>query len=359
MKFTALQVRTGDSFLLQTDNKVILLDGGANKTHILTLLTNEKIKDNHIDLLICTHYDSDHINGIIGILKSQKFTFTEIWLPEILGSIGYTISKKLYPSLEVLRDNSFNENINNDKIENYYSAYEVKEISKDSKENNSFEEIDNDMLNEFIEEYKYFHHRSWHHYIHNNIEHKMVRNMYNISSLIYNSLNTGAYIRWFSYQNNKTHLSYGFNMFCENSIQTDITLYDEQLFSKMLYLTTLSEINKKSLVFMYKNDDSPDILFTADSDLDFYSTPTTLKNNSIVTAPHHGSSANSKAYSKVNGEDLIFVRSDKSQITRPGSGYLAQANRYCTICRNITTKQKIELIQVGNTFQTYAQRCRC
>jgi len=356
MKFTALPVNVGDSFLLQTGNKVILVDGGQNKSHILKLLASENIKNNHIDLLICTHYDADHINGIIGIIKSKKFTFTEIWLPEILGSIGYTISKKLYSLLETLRDTNFNEEIN---IESFYSEYEISKISSEAKENNSFEKIDNDMLNDFIKNYQYFHHRRWYYHIHNNTEHKMIRNMYNISFLIHNSLNTGAYIKWFRYQNKRTHISYGFDMFCENSIQTDITLYDEQVFSKMLYLTTLTEINKKSLVFMYKNDNCPNILFTADSDLNFYLTSITLKDNSIVTAPHHGSSANDNAYSKIGGKDLIFVRSDRSQIKRPGIGYLAQTNRYCTICRNITTKQKIELIYNGNIFQIHANICQC
>lgn len=94
MKLTALPVNVGDSFLLRDEDKIILVDGGMNKTHILNLLRKEQIPNDHIDLLVCTHYDADHINGIIGILKSQKFTFKEIWLPEILGSIGYTLSKK-------------------------------------------------------------------------------------------------------------------------------------------------------------------------------------------------------------------------------------------------------------------------
>lgn len=359
MKFTALPVNVGDSFLLQTENKIIIVDGGKNKSHILKLLTDEKIKDKHIDLLICTHYDADHINGIIGIIKSQKFTFTEIWLPEILGSIGYTISKKLSVILEAFRSNSFNDNFNSDDIERYFSEYEIKEILNETKENNSFEEIDNDMLNEFIEEYEYLHHRWWYYPIHGDTEHKMMRNMYNISSLINYSLNSGAYIRWFSYQNKRTHISYGFNMFCENSLQTDITLYDEQLFSKILYLTTLSEINKKSLVFMYENDTNLNILFTADSNLDFYSAPITLKDNSVITAPHHGSSSNNNAYSKINGKDLIFVRSDQSQIKRPGIQYLSQKNRYCTICKNKTPKQKVELTQTGSKFKTNARACIC
>ena len=85
MRFRALPVNVGDSFLLDYQNKYILVDGGMNKKHIIDLLKKEKIPKNNLDVLICTHYDADHINGILGILESNKYTFKELWLPEILG----------------------------------------------------------------------------------------------------------------------------------------------------------------------------------------------------------------------------------------------------------------------------------
>lgn len=348
MKFTALPVNVGDSFLLQVDNKVILVDGGMNKTHIDKLLSNEKIK--HIDLLICTHYDADHINGIIGILKSKKYTFSELWLPEIFGSIGYTISKRLYTIFEELREcRSHYEN----SLDYEYSS-EI--IEKNSEENNAFEKINNDSLRHFLE-YKPWHRREYRYY--HEIEYKMIHNMYNISSLINSSLDTGAYIRWFKFCDRKVHNSYGFDMYCENSIQTDITEYDTTLFFNMLYSTTLSKINQKSLVFMYDNNLYPNVLFCADSNFDFCDNAISLKPSSIVTAPHHGSEANNNVYFKVNGDNLYFIRSDRSQIKRPGRGYLKQDNRYCTICRNKTKKQKIELILDKDIFKTTASKCIC
>jgi len=103
MKFTALPVNVGDSFLLQYNGYSVLVDGGMNQTHILSLLKKTGIKGKFIDTLICTHYDSDHINGILGLLKAH-YEFNELWLPEIYGSIAYTFSHNIRGIIEGLRE---------------------------------------------------------------------------------------------------------------------------------------------------------------------------------------------------------------------------------------------------------------
>ncbi len=360
MKFTALPVNVGDSFLLRTENKVVLVDGGMNKQHILTLLRKEKIPNNHIDLLICTHYDADHINGIIGILKSQKYSFKELWLPEILGSIGYTLSKKIGELFGDLRNNGFSIDKGDQDDPLVFNQYETNEISAESSSNNSFEKIDNEVLSNIDKTILNWHDELlW--YL-NNIyptsQHKMISSAKSVASLISNSLSSGAYIRWFKYQGKEVHNTYGFNMYCENAIQTDITVFNSRLFFLALYEISLSKINKYSLVYMHRKDGVPDVLFTADSDLSFYSKQVALKDNSIVTSPHHGSSANNVAYAKITGANLTYVRSDRSQQSRPGKEYLKNKNRYCTICRNITQKQKIEF-NFNGIFTTNARVCRC
>ena len=359
MKFTVLPVNVGDSFLLRDDeDRVILVDGGMNKTHIVRLLNREHIPHNHIDVLVCTHYDADHINGIIGILKSQQFTFKEIWLPEILGSLGYTLSKNIRELFRDLRENNFF-------IESEYFDYETifklqddRRIHHDFGENNSFEAIDVKVLDNFIDYTHLWRYELLWHYLDSERNYQMMLTLNYTISLISNALHSGAYIKWFKYSG-YTHKSYGFDLYSENALQTDITIYDSQLFFNTLYHLSISDINKYSLVYMYRKDNIPDILFTADSDLHFYAQPIRLKDNSIVTAPHHGSSANNNAYQKILGNNLIFVRSDRSQQTRPGQGYLNQAHRYCTICRNTTPKQKIELNYNNPTFNTSARPCQC
>ncbi len=340
MKFTALPVNVGDSFLLQVDTKVILVDGGMNKQHIVKLLKKENIPNNHIDLLVCTHYDADHINGIIGILKSQKFTFNEIWLPEIIGSIGYTISKKIRNLFKYLRENELNHELYSNDDFNY--NYDSEIIEEQSKENNSLEEIDTRILENFIYDMKYHFHPRWQYHgnSHSDKLYKMMNNMLNFASLISSSLNSGAYIRWFKFQDKLTHKHYGYDLYCENALQTNISIYDEKLFFNLLHMTTLSKINQHSLVFKFDNPQYPNVLFTADSDLNFTSIPISLTENSIVTAPHHGSSSNDIAYSKISGENLTFVRSDRSQVKRPSNKYTQKSKKFCTICRNKLIKQK-------------------
>lgn len=40
--------------------------------------------------MIITHYDEDHVNGLLNLLESN-IIITEIWLPEIFGRISKTL----------------------------------------------------------------------------------------------------------------------------------------------------------------------------------------------------------------------------------------------------------------------------
>ena len=77
--FTAFPVSAGDAFFLQKGEKNILVDGGKSKDEINTFLVNEGISK--IDVVICTHNDEDHANGIIGLLDNNKLNIYELWLP--------------------------------------------------------------------------------------------------------------------------------------------------------------------------------------------------------------------------------------------------------------------------------------
>lgn len=358
MKLTALPVNVGDSFLLRDEDKVILVDGGMSEERILQLLNQEHIPDNHIDLLVCTHYDADHINGIIGILKSNKFTFKELWLPEILGSIGYTLSKKIKELFKDLRENELHIELQDSHCKSIFKSHDDNEIHHDAAENNSFEAIDTKVLDDFVNHSYSWYYEPFRYYHDFGVNHKMMLTLKSTASLISNALHSGAYIRWFKYSG-YTHRTYGFDLYSENAIQIDITLFDSKRFFLTLYHLSLSDINKYSLVYMYQKENVPDVLFSADSDLSFYSQTVAMKDNSIVTAPHHGSSANDNAYQKISGNNLVYVRSDRSQQKRPGQGYLSQLKRYCTICRNHTLKQKVEFNYKGLSFRTRARGCTC
>ena len=69
-KLQALEIGSGDSFLLECNEKSYLIDAGGNKQKILKLIPQK------INIAICTHNDSDHSNGFLGpllILRQQLF----------------------------------------------------------------------------------------------------------------------------------------------------------------------------------------------------------------------------------------------------------------------------------------------
>lgn len=93
----------------------------------------------------------------------------------------------------------------------------------------------------------------------------------------------------------------------------------------------LSSENKHSLVFEYFKNHIPIIRFSADSDYpcqsNFY------RENIIVTAPHHGSKHNANVYGAIQGDDIIWVRSDRiSSQGRPCYEFKTMKNKYCLAC---------------------------
>ncbi len=362
MKFTALPVNVGDSFLLEVNKKVILVDGGMSKTHIVSLLKKKNIKSNHIDLLICTHYDADHINGIIGILKSEQFKFNEIWLPEVLGSLSYTFSKNTKEILLYGREHS------KDIILPENSVKYDSKVIEDNEIDDSFELIDNFRLSNIVEyPFDHSYHLFRNYYFNDSMPINLLENLYNSLTLVNYSLSSGAYIRWFKFHNGLVNANYGNYIYSQNATQNKITEYDPKLFFEILYLTT---INKESLVYLFNDGKNPNILFSADSDFSFLNgtEKISLKDNSIITVPHHGSASNSIAYSRilVNNQPLtdkskvILVRSDRSQLKRPESTFCnLNVEKYCTICRNITSKQEVSLNYSKNAWKSISNKCIC
>jgi hypothetical protein len=354
VKFYALPVRVGDSFFLEDKGFYALIDGGSNQKTIVELLNKRKIPNKHINILICTHYCADHINGILGVIKS-KYSLDEIWLPEAFGSLSYTACRKLAGLIE-----HYHERIPS---LDFAELQDDQDCSNELGNSNydSFEQLDSTFSKALVN-LRYFPltclnlNKDY-------LQAKMMLNLDKINNLMARSLDSGAYIRWFKYKDNFTHSYVDYGFYAENSIQTSISEYKPDYFFYVLYLTT---INKQSLVFKHSCDGLPDILFTADSDLSFAKgNKLSLKAQSIVTAPHHGSAQNNSAYGKISGKSIIFVRSDRSQLKRPGSGYLNVISnghrRYCTICRNKGPKQEIAITlnSQGSKVMNKCKKCTC
>lgn len=64
-----LNVGQGDAALIQTSQQNILVDGGPDKNIIYKLDQYIPFYNREIDLMILTHLDSDHLTGLVEVLK--------------------------------------------------------------------------------------------------------------------------------------------------------------------------------------------------------------------------------------------------------------------------------------------------
>ncbi len=101
-EFTILPAFHGDCIIVKTydlanNEFIILIDGGTSSTFKYSLKT-ALANISHINLLVLTHIDSDHIGGLINFFKSSlinKIVIDEIWVnhPDIIEvNDGETIS---------------------------------------------------------------------------------------------------------------------------------------------------------------------------------------------------------------------------------------------------------------------------
>ncbi len=72
-KVTFLDVGQGDAILISQGNNQILIDGGPDGTVLLEELGKViPFWDRQIELVIATHPDKDHIDGLVDVLKTYK-----------------------------------------------------------------------------------------------------------------------------------------------------------------------------------------------------------------------------------------------------------------------------------------------
>ncbi len=77
IRFEFLRAGKGDCILVSTDEGTnILIDGGVTKTYVLKLKAKIEEMENKnlfLDLVILTHYDDDHIAGLLKLLDNEKY----------------------------------------------------------------------------------------------------------------------------------------------------------------------------------------------------------------------------------------------------------------------------------------------
>lgn len=87
-----LDVGQGLSVLVESQGHAMLYDGGDrdSASYVVSYLKQEGITD--LDYMIASHYDADHINGLVGALNTAKVE--QMFAPD------YTASSKIYKSLQ-------------------------------------------------------------------------------------------------------------------------------------------------------------------------------------------------------------------------------------------------------------------
>lgn len=89
-KLTMLDVNNGLSLLIEADGKYMMYDGGPRErsSYVVAYLRSHGVTE--IDKMFVSHYDADHISGLIGVLNTTKVN--TVVCPD------YTADTKIYGS---------------------------------------------------------------------------------------------------------------------------------------------------------------------------------------------------------------------------------------------------------------------
>jgi len=386
--FVAIGVGQGDAFFLDRGKSTILVDGGRS----IEGLPNQfrrTTKHKSVDVLVCTHNDADHANGVLGFLRDRLTTCREVWLPGswtdrledllfhpkdftnelVLNIEDMEVSPEILLSLEDLGD--WYHESNHDATRN--REIDLNALSKAlerATNMGTYEEVFWLYLPLWLPWPWMWHDLySLQGVFLENLERSLLLNealaaATRIRDIALAAYKKGVPIRWFEYDREKNS---GGNRDCLVPLNAcEVRQISVRRRSALEYIA-LTTSNKQSLVFLSPADDrEPAVLFTADSDLSF-SQCIDWTAGMIVTAPHHGSEANRDAYIRFAREtgnkfDVIWVRSDGRSRDRPGNSYLnVQGCRFCTLCRGSNLgRQDVRLIvNQGRWMPNSTRRCCC
>ncbi|MEZ2322825.1 MBL fold metallo-hydrolase [Bacillus tropicus] len=375
----------GDAFLLEKEvkgksNNYILVDGGQDEQFAEQYY--KELKGKSINLVVCTHTDADHVNGIISFFK-KGFTCEEIWLPalwtanltEILNGDNKFLQELALELKEAIKKDDFSlrkyteqtkekireeVNIANEKgnIRNIIDLEEIIDEFRSDKEKllsffnynkilrypsyytfGEYENVGrllsffdfNDVFNFYDKPllWKY-----------SELTGNIIKYYSKIVTIVLYAILRGVKrIRWWEYVENNEIMKSKINNcneiltpLCHKELKGVIKNYSK------LYQYTLSKVNKESIVLLDKNDR---ILFSSDSDLEACKyIPKFVKGNEmLITSPHHGSRNNATAYQKIKkylsscGIQGIWIRTDSAHISM-GDDFpkILLDNRYCVNC---------------------------
>ena len=98
-RLIAVPIGQGDAFYLESNGWSVLVDGGRSRSGFASAFQTATRADG-ASVVVCTHNDADHANGILGFLEAG-FRCGEVWLP---GRWLGVLPSVLRPFVEVFVD---------------------------------------------------------------------------------------------------------------------------------------------------------------------------------------------------------------------------------------------------------------
>ena len=410
LELLALPVNQGDAFLLRDEDRAYLFDGGLSEYQAVNHLV--RMKGKTLDVVICSHNDSDHTKGIIGVLGSDDMKVSEVWIPDLWPAFIVNASRRDAPFF----DAAISDALADWKLRDYWigrgapSNGVIEDVPRVSEhEDETHMRLLHQSLERIAERFRPGQENAEGPFLVDDLEgqlrwnlrrrmhsarepqcnvewrlalsslsrlrlgqvskedvalaRRVVKSADNIRRIVELAVSKAQRIRFFAYQpdggQGDTAVT-GTRFTPLNSVEIKTFMRRQVSLSRLLYL---SESNQQSLVFKYGCNDGPEVLFNSDSDLPFVpkSNLICLAENSIATAPHHGSRSNASAYAKVaKKDDVTWVRSGSIRGQIPCMDFRQLPRRYCTICDRRTTRlQPVVLRWSGKDWRRVAGAHLC
>lgn len=349
-KFTALAVGKGDAFLWEASDQVrFLVDGGASAQSTQVSLQTRGIK--RLEVVVCTHGDHDHWNGLLSLLRDPAIEVGEVWIPARWGDGLSQLATNPALVLEQLREecrSTIPEDGSAAAMEgDYHDLREVEAAVVDGP----------DIRRHIRDPLRWYYHwtpgSEWLRF------ERTVKIAGGIWRVVRAALLKGCMLRWFEY-GAAPGQAHPWLM----PINSGEMLRVRRVDGVMRWIQ-LSLKNSEALVLVGKHPDSPPVLFSSDSDFQF-DLEHLPRRPMLITAPHHGSEQNARVYNKIRahaGADHVWVRSDWSSKNRPCDEFkvINHDTRGCTSCaiceRSSFGCQPVEAADVDGKWEITAGRC--
>ena len=372
-RLVAIGVAQGDAFFIERrDGFSALVDGGRSVIGFPEEFQRATKRDN-TNVVICTHNDADHANGIIGFLQSG-LRCKEVWLPaswtdrlrDLFRPDQFT--SELADNVMELDEREASNAREGELLERVAVDYQTREEARSEKEAVDAEGLVEGTLDESSDDQiaishyplfcwnhdQPFHRRKlWAHDRRFRLFAEAIAAGDRIRQITRLAFHRGCRIRWFEYSSSDAAGGMPRIMVPVNAREVLKVTVNKS--TALMYLA-LTVTNRQSLVFCSPRDGTvPPILFTADSNLSFLST-VPWSAGMVVTAPHHGSESNAAAYKRFRCEmsdptSVVWIRSDGKFKSRPGPSFLdlraSNVPVFCTLCRRASQPKQNLVFEIS------------